>query len=75
MFFEAKNVVLLLTPVTLLHGHPPLPPPHKPGKLHSDYKTHPLSLPDLGVGESYSPKITVYNFINQYHPNKFNKNK
>ena len=37
------------------------PPTHthsEPGKLHSDYKAHPLFLPNLG-GASYSPKTTV----------------
>ena len=45
--FEAKNVVLLLPPVTLLHCTPP--PTSKPGKLHFNYKMHRHFPPKFGA--------------------------
>ena len=59
--FEAKNVALLPPPVTPLHRC--LPAPSEPGKLHSDYKTHPHFLPNLGESASHSPKNTVFLFL------------
>ena len=57
--FEAKNVVLLLPPVTLFH-HCPTPTTSKPGKLHSDYDMQPHFPPKLGrESASYSPKNMV----------------
>ena len=60
--FEAKNVVLLLFPVTALHCCRPSPPPPTPASQESYIQTTrhaPILLPNLGSA-SYSPKNMVY---------------